>query len=215
MREDKSINKYDIEFLGFLQEISERTENYPKGQKLIIDSWLKKLIQPSNSKECKRNRNLYAIKLIDNIINNRLEEPFTHFPGDSKDLQWLSVTKVKSELSKKFFNEISIDRIEEKGWKQYEKSKNRNYNNNNCDDYNENELKEKEDNDFNSKYELDKFKLESIIQVLSKENANRDEIINIQEKELDELKDIITTLEKKAFVIISHQKKKNKTNKNK
>ena len=57
MREDKSINKYDIEFLGFLQEISERTENYPKGKKLIIDSWLKRLIQPSNSKECKRNRN--------------------------------------------------------------------------------------------------------------------------------------------------------------
>lgn len=213
MRDDKSINLYDIEFLGFLKEISEKTENYPKGQKLIIDSWLKKLIQPSNSKDCKRNRNLYAIKLIDNIINNRFEEPFNRFPVDSKELQWLSVTKVKSELSKKFLNEISIEKIEEKGWKEYEKSKKRNSNNKNNNELNEKE--DNEDDEFNSKYELDKFKLESIIQVLSKENANRDQIINNQEKELDELKNIINTLEKKAFVIISYQKKKNKINKNK
>ena len=61
-----------------------------------------------------------------------------------------------------------------------------------------------------NKLELDKFKLESIVQVLSQEVYERDMIINEQSKELERIKNHILILEKKANVVITHKIKKKK-----
>jgi hypothetical protein len=56
---------------------------------------------PTNNIPWKKNRNLYAIKLLDNILNFRLEEPFTKFAESSENLPMLNHILVKSQLSNK------------------------------------------------------------------------------------------------------------------
>ena len=205
---EETISVYDIEFMGLLQEITTRIVELNKGDRIKIDKWIKCLMLPSKSTECKRNRNLYAIKLLDNLINNRLEEPFNKFPNESKELQWLSATKVKSELSKKFYKEISIEKIEENGKKRKEMEKT--YNTISNRHRSDESAGKNEKEETKNKLELDKFKLESIVQVLSQEVYERDMIINEQSKELERIKNHILILEKKANVVITHMIKKKK-----
>lgn len=105
----KSIDKYDKEFVGLMLEIDKRVEDYPKSQKMKINSWVRTLCFPTNNISWKKNRNLYTILLLDNIINNKLENPFNKFCNENEELPVLNPTIVKSKISSKFLKEISFE----------------------------------------------------------------------------------------------------------
>ena len=48
----------------------------------------------------KKNRNLYAVWLLDMVLNGKLEKPFTRVPPDG-NLDMLQATEVKATLSQK------------------------------------------------------------------------------------------------------------------
>ena len=96
---------YDAEFVNLMLDIQERIDNFCKSDKLKINSWAKVLCIPTINVEFKKNRNLYAIKLLDNVINGKLEDPFNKFAKD-KELKTISPILVKTQLSDKFLNEI-------------------------------------------------------------------------------------------------------------
>ena len=108
-------NKYDNEFIGLLNEIGIRLPNFNKQDKLKIKSWISLLTIPCNTTDTKKNRNLYAIKMINQMINGKLEEPFTKYANGLNDLKWLSPIDIKAELTKKFFEEIDFEKIENYG----------------------------------------------------------------------------------------------------
>jgi len=108
-------SKYDNEFVGLLNEIGIRLPNFNKQDKLKIKSWINLLTIPCNTNDTKKNRNLYAIKLINQMINGKLEEPFTKYANGLNDLKWLSPIDIKAELTKKFFEEIDFNKIENYG----------------------------------------------------------------------------------------------------
>ena len=80
-------NKYDNEFIGLLNEIGVRLPNFSKHDKLKIKSWINLLTMPFDTNETKKNRNLYGIKLINQIINGKLEEPSTKSANGPNDLK--------------------------------------------------------------------------------------------------------------------------------
>jgi len=108
-------SKYDNEFVGLLNEIGIRLPNFNKQDKLKIKSWISLLTIPCNTTDTKKNRNLYAIKLINQMINGKLEEPFIKYANGLNDLKWLSPIDIKAELTKKFFEEIDFNKIENYG----------------------------------------------------------------------------------------------------
>ena len=73
-----------------------------KHDRLRIESWCKKFCQITTNIDWKRNRNLHAISLLNMIINNHFEEPYTKFPPDGP-LPHLSKPIVKCSLSQKFY----------------------------------------------------------------------------------------------------------------
>ena len=101
MSQIQYLDKYDKEFVNLMLEINNRSENFPKLDKLKINSWIKSLCLPTNNIPWKKNRNLYALKLLDNILNFRLEKPFTKFAELSENLPMLDSILVKSQLSNK------------------------------------------------------------------------------------------------------------------
>ena len=111
-------SKYDNEFIGLLNEIGIRLPNFNKQDRLKIKSWISLLTIPCNTNETKKNRNLYGIKLINQMVNGKLEEPFTKYANGPNDLRWLSPIDIKAELSKKFFEEIDFEKIEQYGMSQ-------------------------------------------------------------------------------------------------
>ena len=119
LEEEESIkifdSKYDNEFIGLLNEIGIRLPNFNKQDKLKIKSWINLLTIPCNTNDTKKNRNLYGIKLINQMINGKLEEPFTKYANGLNDLKWLSPIDVKTELTKKFYEEIDFEKIEDFG----------------------------------------------------------------------------------------------------
>ena len=220
LKEDHT-NLYDIEFLGLLKEINKRLDKYSKNDIMKIQSWIKYFMLPVETLKGKKNRNLYAIKLINNLINGRIEEPFTKFAKSPNDMKWLSFQIIKSELSKKFYDEINCDKVEQEGYEQYKKLNEENKNNEDIED-SENQLRNNLDHfDVNNNIneldkeqnELDKFKLGSIIQVLTEKNKVKDEEIEQLQSEINEMKNTIITLEKKAKIIKGHQLKKQTKNK--
>ena len=108
-------SKYDNEFIGFLNEIGIRLPNFSKQDRLKIKSWISILTIPCNTNETKKNRNLYGIKLINQMVQGKLEEPFTKYANGPNDLRWLSPIDVKTELCKKFYEEIDFEKIENFG----------------------------------------------------------------------------------------------------
>ena len=101
MSQIQYLDKYDKEFVNLMLEINNRSENFPKLDKLKINSWIKSLCLPTNNLPWKKNRNLYALKLLDNILSFRLEKPFTKFAELSENLPMLDSILVKSQLSNK------------------------------------------------------------------------------------------------------------------
>jgi hypothetical protein len=108
-------SKYDNEFIGLLNEIGIRLQKFNKCDTLKIKSWINILMMPCKSNPDKKNRNLYAILLINQMVNGKLEEPFIKFANTTNDLKQLSAANVKSELTKKFYEEIDFEKIEKFG----------------------------------------------------------------------------------------------------
>ena len=98
-------DNYDAEFVKLMLEIQKLIENFSKSDKLKINSWAKKLCVPTMNNEFKKNRNLYAIKLLDNVINGKLEDPFTKFAKE-KEIKLLDAILVKTQLTNTFLNYI-------------------------------------------------------------------------------------------------------------
>ena len=109
-------SKYDNEFIGLLNEIGIRFDKFNKIDVLKIKSWVNLLMIPCKSNIDKKNRNLYAIFLINHMVNGKLEEPFIKFANSSNDLKQLSPLNIKSELTKKFYEEIDFEKIENFGY---------------------------------------------------------------------------------------------------
>jgi len=150
------IDKYDKEFVNLMLEIERRTQNYPKQLKLRINSWARVLCLPTNNLPFKKNRNLYAIILLDNIVNNKLEEPFNKMADESKDLPVLNPTLIKSQISQKFLNEITFENSEEniKNFVNFLSE----HLNLDDDDENENDDENYYSDNYNNNYYNDKFK---------------------------------------------------------
>ena len=98
-------DNYDAEFVRLMLEVQNLLSNFTKSDKLRINSWAKKLCIPTMNIEFKKNRNLYAIKLLNNVFNGKFEEPFTKFAKD-KELKLLDPILVKTQLTKQFLNYI-------------------------------------------------------------------------------------------------------------
>ena len=78
-----------------------------KHEKIRIESWCKKFCQITTNIDWKKNRNLHAIYLLNMIINQHFEEPYTKFAPDGP-LPFLNKPIIKSSLSPKFLNYLSI-----------------------------------------------------------------------------------------------------------
>ena len=225
-------SKYDNEFIGLLNEIGIRLNDYNKQDKLKIKSWINLLTIPCDTNQTKKNRNLYAIKLINQMINGNLEIPFTKFANGIEDLKWISPIDVKAELTKKFYDEIDFKKIEIFG-KQQQKIflmnhpeiinnvKNRNYIENKIPvkthesgNISNNEMKKfgfhnndysagnkivvarSNDNKLNNKLNYgEKMKLINIIRDLEQKVIERDEIIEFQSKQIEQIKNRIHELQ--------------------
>jgi hypothetical protein len=94
-------DKYDKEFINLILEIEKRYELLAKHVRLRIESWIRKLCIVTNNKEWKKNRNLHAILMLDMILNNKLEPPYTKFADETKSLPLLNKTNIKAILSNK------------------------------------------------------------------------------------------------------------------
>ena len=239
-------NKYDNEFIGLLNEIGIRLPNFSKQDRLKIKSWISILTIPCNTNETKKNRNLYGIKLINQMVQGKLEEPFTKYANGPNDLKWLSPIDVKTELCKKFYEEIDFEKIENYGINQqknflenhpdiadrlrnslhthkntnsdfYHNSQN-NFNNNIMNDNNEcmdnfegnnisNDAQKypEENNNYNvnnyitkinnNKNYNNKIKLINIIRDLEQKVIERDEIIEYQNKQIEQIQNRINFIQ--------------------
>ena len=74
--------------------------------KMRIESWCKKFCQITTNINWKKNRNLHAIFLLNMIINQNFEPPYTKFPPEGP-LPILSKPLIKASLSPKFNNYLS------------------------------------------------------------------------------------------------------------
>ena len=84
-------------------------------EKIRIEQWSRKLCQVTKNTQWKRNRNLYAMWLLDMILNKKLEKPFTKVPDQSNELEMLQVTEVKAKLTTKVKNVLNKrDKSEER-----------------------------------------------------------------------------------------------------
>ena len=101
MSQIKYLDKYDKEFVNLMLEMNSRIENYSKLDKLKINSWIKCLCLPTNNIPWKKNRNLYTLKLLDNVLNSKLEKPFTKYADFGDNLPMLDPILIKSGLSNK------------------------------------------------------------------------------------------------------------------
>ena len=239
-------SKYDNEFIGLLNEIGIRLPNFSKQDRLKIKSWISILTIPCNTNETKKNRNLYGIKLINQMVQGKLEEPFTKYANGPNDLKWLSPIDVKTELCKKFYEEIDFEKIENYGINQqknflenhpdiadrlrnslhthkntnsdfYHNSQN-NFNNNILNDNNEcmdnfegnnisNDAQKypEENNNYNvnnyitkinnNKNYNNKIKLINIIRDLEQKVIERDEIIEYQNKQIEQIQNRINFIQ--------------------
>ena len=143
-------DNYDAEFVKLMVEVQNLIDDFCKSDKLKINSWAKKLCIPTINIEFKKNRNLYAIKLLDNVCNGKLEDPFTKFAKE-KEIKLLDPILVKTQLTNKFLNYI----------KQLEEDENI-YNNPNINNYNYIKSKDKLRNKSQKK--------KSLIQLIKQEN---------------------------------------------
>ena len=186
-----------------------------------MNKWCKKLAQITIIQEWKKNRNLYAILLLNMLINNRLEEPFDKVPKEDI-LPIISKTLVNSKLTPKFWNYtkkfINIEKVNLNYiYKMEDKQKNQilfninleNNLNNNSNNEIENKIALKNSNIINNNEEdsyidnLDNINLEDInlkglkelAEILQKQLNDKEVIISYQKEEGIKLRERIAKLE--------------------
>ena len=158
---DNITDEYDKEFISLMVTIERKSEVLNKYDKLRIKNWCKKLCQVTNNVEWKKNRNLHAICILDSVLNEHFEYPYNKFPPEGS-VPILNKALVKSQLSKKFFQEALKMQNEEQNENNNE---NNNVNNNNNQNY--------------------KINNNMVI------NEGSDEIINEQKKEIERLNKLL------------------------
>ena len=93
-------DEYDKEFIFLLQKLENNSIGFLKKDLLLIDAWCKRFCEVTSNLDWKKNRNLHAIFLLDMVLNNKLEEPYSKLPK-FETLPLLSKSIVKSRLSNK------------------------------------------------------------------------------------------------------------------
>ena len=182
---DNITDEYDKEFITLMVTIERRSEVLNKYDKLRIKNWCKKLCQITNNIEWKKNRNLHAICILDSVLNEHFEYPYNKFPPEGS-VPILNKALVKSQLSKKFFEEAL--KMQNEG--QSESISNNNENNNNNQNYRKNIQ--------NQNYNVDN---NMVI------NEGNDEIINEQKKQIERLNNIIKKKDAEIMNLIDEKNK--------
>ena len=182
---DNITDEYDKEFITLMVTIERRSEVLNKYDKLRIKNWCKKLCQVTNNVEWKKNRNLHAICILDSVLNEHFEYPYNKFPPEGS-VPILNKALVKSQLSKKFFEEAL--KMQNEG--QSESISNNNENNNNNQNYRKNIQ--------NQNYNVDN---NMVI------NEGNDEIINEQKKQIERLNNIIKKKDTEIMNLIDEKNK--------
>ena len=182
---DNITDEYDKEFITLMVTIERRSEVLNKYDKLRIKNWCKKLCQVTNNVEWKKNRNLHAICILDSVLNEHFEYPYNKFPPEGS-VPILNKALVKSQLSKKFFEEAL--KMQNEG--QSESISNNNENNNNNQNYRKNIQ--------NQNYNVDN---NMVI------NEGNDEIINEQKKQIERLNNIIKKKDAEIMNLIDEKNK--------
>ena len=182
---DNITDEYDKEFITLMVTIERRSEVLNKYDKLRIKNWCKKLCQVTNNVEWKKNRNLHAICILDSVLNEHFEYPYNKFPPEGS-VPILNKALVKSQLSKKFFEEAL--KMQNEG--QSESINNNNENNNN----NQNYRKNIQNQNYNADNNM----------VINEEN---DEIINEQKKQIERLNNIIKKKDAEIMNLIDEKNK--------
>ena len=185
MQENEITDEYDKEFISLMLTIEKRSEILNKYDKLRIKNWCKKLCQVTNNVEWKKNRNLHAICILDSVLNEHFEYPYNKFPPEGS-VPILNKALVKSQLSKKFFEEAL--KMQNEG--QSESISNNNENNNNNQNYRKNIQ--------NQNYNVDN---NMVI------NEGNDEIINEQKKQIERLNNIIKKKDAEIMNLIDEKNK--------
>ena len=156
-----------------------------KHSKIRVESWCKKFCQITNNVEWKKNRNLHTISLLDMILNEHYEEPYTKFPPEGP-LPILPKFLVKSRLSQKFLDFSESITNQEKQNAENEKTSNQNN-------------KKKYNNKNNFKNLINKCNnpelLKKIIEKLEDKINKAEEIIIEQDEERNQLLEKIQNLE--------------------
>ena len=182
---DNITDEYDKEFITLMVTIERRSEVLNKYDKLRIKNWCKKLCQVTNNVEWKKNRNSHAICILDSVLNEHFEYPYNKFPPEGS-VPILNKALVKSQLSKKFFEEAL--KMQNEG--QSESINNNNENNNNNQNYRKNIQ--------NQNYNVDN---NMVI------NEGNDEIINEQKKQIERLNNIIKKKDAEIMNLIDEKNK--------
>ena len=77
------MSKLDEEFVRIMTEIDKRYSEFSKHDRIKVEQWSKKLCQVSVNTIWKQNRNLYALLLLDSVIEGSLKDPFNKFPPEN------------------------------------------------------------------------------------------------------------------------------------
>ncbi|CAD8202853.1 unnamed protein product [Paramecium octaurelia] len=72
----------DEEFIKVMLSIEEAYQNLNKHQKIRVEAWTKKLCQVTTNEVWKKNRNLYARILLNQVSKGTLSEPFDKRPPE-------------------------------------------------------------------------------------------------------------------------------------
>jgi len=70
----------DEKFMVMMLEVEERYNYMTKHEKIRIEQWSKLLCQPTSNTVWKKNRNLYALMLLDQVLHKKLDLPFSLIP---------------------------------------------------------------------------------------------------------------------------------------
>ena len=182
---DNITDEYDKEFISLMVTIEHRSEALNKYDKLRIKNWCKKLCQVTNNVGWKKNRNLHAICILDSVLNEHFEYPYNKFPPEGS-VPILNKALVKSQLSKKFFQEALKMQNEEQ-----------NENNNENNNLNNNNQK------YEKNLENQNYKMNNNMVI----NEGNDEIINEQKKEIERLNKLLKQKDLEINTLINDKNK--------
>eukprot|EP00826_Nyctotherus_ovalis_P035620 TRINITY_DN3072_c0_g1_i9.p1 TRINITY_DN3072_c0_g1~~TRINITY_DN3072_c0_g1_i9.p1 ORF type:complete len:249 (+),score=35.07 TRINITY_DN3072_c0_g1_i9:144-890(+) len=97
-----SSSSEDLYFITCISEIERRYSTLNQYERTRVEQWCRKLGQAPNTTDARENRNLHAMLLLDQVLNGRLDTPFS-LPGSELAMAKLSAEDVKGQLSDRFF----------------------------------------------------------------------------------------------------------------